>query len=118
MNRGDRLSLGEFLTSPNEKYILLMSFDGRLKLSYTNLNRVFWQINTSESADRFFLDSNGNLVLQARNSNLWQSNTRNQGEYLVLENNANLVLYDANDTQVWSSGSAIGELNEIQVFFF
>lgn len=108
MNKGDQLIEGEFLASQNEEYLLMLTFEGSLQLSYDGVLRVLWKVSVADKpGKRFSLDTNGNLVLYD-NTNLvvWQTATRGRGEYLVLENNANLVLYDANGFEVWSSGTA------------
>ena len=61
---------------------------------------------SSNGAYRFYLQSDGNLVLreQASGSALWSSKTNGQnGSQLVLQGDGNLVLYTSTATAVWSS---------------
>ena len=63
---------------------------------------------SSNGQYRFYLQSDGNLVLRDWNTreSLWSSGTHGQGgTELILQSDGNLVLYTASGTPVWSSNT-------------
>ncbi len=106
---GDSLRTGEFLTSANGIYQLMLQANGNLVLrdSRSNApadNRLWRTYTGDEAADRLELMPNGNLVLwDGRGAKLWESDTRNsKADRLVLTNSGNLVLSRGDET-LWSA---------------
>lgn len=98
------LRKGEYLTSTNGKYNLIMQEDGNLVL-YQN-NQPLWASNTAGRAvSQCIMQSDGNLVIYGSNA-VWASNTvGNSGAYLILQDDGNAVIYRPNDQPIWATGT-------------
>lgn len=104
---------GGWLVSQNGIFILTMTLNGNLMLSFKNRNLIRWESKTSGRGERLVMEQNGNLVIYDKNKNIvWESGTTGRGEYLQLENEANLVVYDSNQIEIWSSGT------DLSIFYF
>ena len=103
------LKPGEFLTSPNGKFILIMQYSGQLAL-YTG-GSMIWQsetVNWDNKDSTLRIQGDGNLVLYKSNGTaIWASGTSGQGSVrLTLQDDGNLVLYKSNGTAIWASGTS------------
>ena len=101
------LKRGEWKSSQNKDYLLVMGYDGNLVLSYYNGRRIIWQSNTTGYGDRLVMGSDGNLVIYDNKSYpVWQTNTSGWGDYTILKYNGNLAVVVHVDTGtliVWST---------------
>lgn len=104
MQKGDNLVKGKWLSSRNEKYVLLMEENGHLVLYPVETEKIeIWGINFEGPGNRFVIEKSGNMIMYNENQKvIWQSHTTS-GEYLKVENVGQLVLYDVNGKRVWTS---------------
>ena len=105
---GESLKAGEFLTSPNGKYVLVMQYSGQL-IMYSG-NKIIWQsgpIDWSHENSRATMQSDGNLVVYTPSGHaIWASNTGDGTiSRLALQDDGNLVMY-GNQGAFWSSNTA------------
>ncbi len=116
LNDGYTLYSGQYLSSANGSYFLLMQTDGNLVL-YISTNWVpinaMWSTRSWASSYqrpyRLMMQTDGNLVMYDNiNRPVWASGTDNYGvkpHRLVLQDDGNLVLYDANNRKTWSTNT-------------
>jgi hypothetical protein len=111
LNPGGSLKRGEYLTSDNQQYSLLLERDGNLVL-YAG-RRVLWTSNTEgQEVQRCTMQLDGNLVLYSRKDQpVWSTSTSDRpGSFLVLQNDGNLVIYQP--YPVWASNTERGQRDE------
>ena len=102
ITNGQVINKGEYIASPNKKFIAIMQQDGNFVLY--NTNRVLWHSATSDkSADCVILQNDGNIVIYSTSGKvLWTSNIRSAGE-LKIQDDGNLVAYEGGGKAVWST---------------
>lgn len=107
LNRGERLSAGQSLTSPNGLLTLVMQTDGNLVL-YAPGNAARWYTQTYGNPGAFVqLQTDGNLVLYAADLTVlknWATNGTD-ASFLQVQDDGNLVLYTSNATPLWYTGT-------------
>jgi len=98
---------GDYLTSNDKRFKLIMQTDGNLVL-YKNNNVAIWHTVTfgKPYINRLVMQGDGNAVLYDKNDKYyWNSHTNNyHNGYLVLQNDGNLVIYQ-NGIARWNSGT-------------
>jgi len=108
LTTGDTLKPGEFISSADGSYMLIMQYSGQLVLYRSGL--AIWQsssINMDEQGASFVLQSDGNMVLYKGGSATWGSGTDGKGgTKLILQDDGNLVLYTADSKPVWGSDTS------------
>lgn len=83
--KGDELKRGEWISSKNKEFFLLMENDGNLVLKYSNQIGIFWQTKTNGFGDRLVMELSGDLVLYDQNKSiLWHSNTTEIGSFFYI----------------------------------
>ena len=99
---GDRLDVGDALTSPNGAYTVTLQDDGNLVLAARGA--PVWATGTNgQPVVRAEVQTDGNFVLYTPDKPVWHSDTRGKKNVrLVLQDDRNLVLYAA-DGVAWAS---------------
>jgi hypothetical protein len=106
---GESLHPGDYLTSPDGRYTLVLQNDGNLVL-YGQNNQPRWASSTEgHQVTEARLQDDGNLVLyDAAGHAAWASNTPGPtrvGLRLVLQNDGNAVIYEENGRPVWATST-------------
>lgn len=104
LTAGQKLNIGDSLTSANGAYSLTLQQDGNRVLSQSG--QAVWATNTwgngVTSAD---LQADGNFVLYAGSSPMWSSNTNGKTDVrLVVQDDRNVAIYSGNQV-VWQSAT-------------
>jgi LysM repeat protein len=109
LQNGEKLEVGQSLTSLNEAYKLTLQDDGNLVL-YSGAEAV-WSTETSgKNVVRAEVQKDGNFVLYTPDDPVWASQTKGAKDVrLILQNDRNLVLYGF-DGPAWSSGTQTDEV--------
>jgi len=114
---GSQMKPGEFLTSSNGLFVLIMQYAGQLVL-YTN-GQPIWQssgADWSQQGAYFAFQTDGNLVIYQGKSPLWNSKTAGQpATSLTLQDDGDLVLSDATGQAIWqtSTSRAVAAYNNV-----
>ena len=111
LNPGETLKRGEYLTSDNQRYSLVLERDGNLVL-YAG-KHALWTSNTQgQRVQTCTLQADGNLVLSLGNGQpVWSTSTEGRpGSFLVLQNDGNIVIYQP--YPVWASNTEQGQRDE------
>lgn len=100
----EQLTKGQFLTSNNGRYQLILQEDGNLVLY--EVKRALWSSRTNGKAvSRCVMQSDGNLVIYGFNKAIWASRTDgNAGAYLIVQDDGNVVIY-VNDKSIWATNT-------------
>jgi hypothetical protein len=108
LTTGNTLKPGEFISSADGSYMLIMQYSGQLVLYRSG--QSIWQsgaINWDQQGGYFILQGDGNMVIYKDGSATWSSATDGKsGTKLVLQNDGNLVLYTTANQAAWSSGTS------------
>ena len=110
LTAGKSLRKGQFLTSPNTAYVLLLQTDGNFCLRYSPPgSEGIWcsAENKLGYADTVAMQSDGNLCLSTNGDqgNAKCTNTASHpGAYLTVQDNGSAVIYDGS-TVLWNIGS-------------
>lgn len=105
--KGQTLTQGQYLLSPDTNSLLVLQEDGNLVLR--NDFQVIWSTNTGGNPNsRLVLQEDGNLVLYAfDNKVLWASGTNGtDSSRLTTQADGNLVLYKQSGGASWYSGTS------------
>ncbi|TDZ80086.1 LysM domain/BON superfamily protein [Mycobacteroides salmoniphilum] len=104
LTEGQKLEVGQSITSNNGAYSLTLQQDGNLVLS--EYSTVVWATGTNgTSPERAEVQSDGNFVLYADGKPVWHSDTEGKENVrLVLQDDRNLVLYSG-DTPAWATAT-------------
>ncbi|MDR3659674.1 MAG: LysM peptidoglycan-binding domain-containing protein [Mycobacterium sp.] len=109
LQKGEKLEVGQSLTSNNEAYRLVLQDDGNLVL-YTGEQSVWATGTNGQAVQRAEVQEDGNFVLYAADAPVWDSKTAGAGDVrLVLQDDRNLVLYGS-DGAKWSSDTHTDEV--------
>ncbi|WP_029114058.1 LysM peptidoglycan-binding domain-containing protein [Mycobacterium sp. URHB0044] len=101
---GEKLEVGQRLTSRNGAYELVLQDDGNLVL-YAGEESVWSTGTNGENVVRAEVQSDGNFVLYTPEKPVWHSDTKGAKDVrLILQDDRNLVLYGF-DGPAWSSGT-------------
>lgn len=104
LNSNQALSAGQFITSSNGNYRLVIQDDGNAVVY--SINRAIWSSDTAgKPANNLVMQGDGNLVLyDAQSKPYWYSSTAGKGtSHLVMQDDGNLVVYNGNGQATWSS---------------
>ncbi len=109
LQRGDKLEVGQSLTSNNGAYRLVLQEDGNLVL-YAGEQSVWATATDGQDVRRAEVQSDGNFVLYTPDKPVWASQTAGADNVrLVLQDDRNLVLYSGDDAK-WSSETHTDEV--------
>lgn len=104
---------GQFMTSPNGRFLLGYQPDGNLVL-YENSVALWSSRTAGTEAGRCEMQIDGNLVIYAPNNQpLWSSNTwgaQFEGSTLLLTDDGNLRISNRDSQSVWSTNTNNGRL--------
>ncbi len=95
LRAGEELRRGDYLTSLNGQYRLILQRDGNLVL-YGPREQTIWSSGTQGMPiEKCIMQGDGNLVLYLSNGQpAWSSNTpRYPGAFLAVQSDGNLVIY-------------------------
>ncbi|MEZ0050110.1 nucleoid-associated protein YgaU [Mycobacterium sp. MAA66] len=109
LNKGEKLEVGQSLTSNNGAYRATLQDDGNFVL-YAG-DQAVWSTGTDgKSVQRAEAQEDGNFVLYAADGPVWASQTAGASDVrLVLQDDRNLVLYGS-DGAKWSSETHTDEV--------
>ncbi|HKP89224.1 MAG TPA: CHAP domain-containing protein [Thermoleophilaceae bacterium] len=105
---GDVMTAGQYLTTANGQYKLVMQGDGNLVLYTANFSRALWASNTAgHSGARTAMQTDGNLVIYGpSNEVLFATGTWGKpGSSLSAQSDGNVVLYNPSHQPLWNSGT-------------
>ncbi len=105
LRAGESLKRGDYLTSLNGQYRLILQRDGNLVL-YGPREQALWSSNTQGMPiEKCIMQGDGNLVLYLSNGQpVWSSNTpRYPGAFLALQSDGNLVIFSPQP--VWATNT-------------
>jgi hypothetical protein len=111
LNPGATMTAGQYLTTANGQYKLVMQGDGNLVLYTANLSRALWASNTANHPGaRVVMQGDGNLVIYGpSNEVLFASNTAGRpGASLVAQTDGNVVIYSSEHQPLWASNTVNG----------
>ena len=105
---GEKLEVGQKLTSSNGAYEVVLQDDGNLVLHAAGV--AVWSTETNgEKVVRAEVQKDGNFVLYTADKPVWHTDTKGAKDVrLILQDDRNLVLYGF-DGPAWSSGTATDE---------
>jgi len=108
LQKGEKLEVGQSLTSNNGAYKVTLQDDGNFVL-YSG-DQAIWSTETNgQSVVRAEVQEDGNFVLYTAEKPVWHSDTKGAKDVrLVLQDDRNLVLYGF-DGPAWSSGTNTDE---------
>lgn len=108
LDAGEALTAGQYLTSPNGQYILVMQGDGNL-VEYENSTPLWESGTTGTGANRALMQSDGNFVLYNSSGAVWQTHSMGAAAAysLKLQDDKNLVIYNG-FTPVWNRYVTLG----------
>jgi nucleoid-associated protein YgaU len=108
LEEGQKLLVGNSLTSKNGAYTLTLQEDGNLVLSSSE--GAVWATGTNgQPVERAEVQEDGNFVLYTADKPVWASQTKGKKKVLlVLQDDRNLVLY-SEDGPVWKSDTHTDE---------
>ncbi|GLP75462.1 lectin [Mycobacterium antarcticum] len=109
LHNGEKLEVGQALTSENGAYRLILQDDGNMVL-YAGAESVWSTGTNGKNVVRAEVQSDGNFVLYTPKDPVWASQTKGAKDVrLVLQNDRNLVLYGF-DGPAWSSDTKTDEV--------
>ena len=102
LQKGEKLEVGQSLTSDNGAYNLKLQDDGNLVL-YSGDTAVWSTETNGQPVVRAEVQEDGNFVLYTADKPVWHSDTKGAKDVrLILQDDRNLVLYGF-DGVAWSS---------------
>ncbi|TPG33753.1 LysM peptidoglycan-binding domain-containing protein [Mycolicibacterium hodleri] len=109
LQNGDKLEVGQSLTSQNGAYKLILQDDGNLVL-YAGDDSVWSTGTNGKNVVRAEVQTDGNFVLYTPDDPVWASQTKGAKDVrLILQDDRNLVLYGF-DGPAWSSDTKTDEV--------
>ncbi|WP_060999818.1 LysM peptidoglycan-binding domain-containing protein [Mycolicibacterium mucogenicum] len=109
LQKGEKLEVGQSLTSNNGAYRLVLQDDGNLVL-YAGEQSVWATATDGQDVKRAEVQEDGNFVLYTPDKPVWASQTAGADNVrLVLQDDRNLVLYSGDDAK-WSSETHTDEV--------
>ncbi|UCZ58211.1 LysM peptidoglycan-binding domain-containing protein [Mycolicibacterium phocaicum] len=109
LQKGEKLEVGQSLTSNNGAYRLVLQDDGNLVL-YAGEQSVWATATNGQDVQRAEVQEDGNFVLYTADKPVWHSDTQGaENVRLVLQDDRNLVLYSGDDAK-WSSETHTDEV--------
>lgn len=108
LEEGEKLLVGNSLTSKNGAYTLTLQEDGNLVL-YSGDDAVWATATDGQNVERAEVQKDGNFVLYTPDKAVWASQTKGAEKVLlVLQDDRNLVLYSEKGP-VWKSDTHTDE---------
>lgn len=108
LEEGQKLLVGNSLTSKNGAYTLTLQQDGNLVL-YSGDDAVWATGTDGQQVERAEVQEDGNFVLYTADKPVWASQTKGKKKViLVLQDDRNLVLY-SEEGPVWKSDTQTDE---------
>ncbi|MCP9275188.1 LysM peptidoglycan-binding domain-containing protein [Mycolicibacterium arenosum] len=108
LEEGQKLLVGNSLTSKNGAYTLTLQQDGNLVL-YSGDDAVWSTKTDGQKVERAEVQEDGNFVLYTAEKPVWASQTKGKKKVLlVLQDDRNLVLY-SEEGPVWKSDTHTDE---------
>ena len=106
---GERMSRGEFVSSPSGRYQFGLSYSGDLQLKGPNSNDLIWRAEMS-NANNCNMQTDGNLLTQNSDGNVnWRSRTsHNDGATLILDDGGQVKILH-NNAVIWLAGESRGQ---------
>ena len=109
LQNGEKLEVGQSLTSLNGAYKLILQEDGNLVL-YAGAQAVWSTETNGKDVVRAEVQTDGNFVLYTPHDAVWASQTKGAKDVrLILQDDRNLVLYGF-DGPAWSSNTQTDEV--------
>jgi len=109
LQKGEKLEVGQSLTSRNGAYELTLQDDGNLVL-YAGEQAVWSTGTNGKNVVRAEVQADGNFVLYTPDDPVWASQTKGAKDVrLILQDDRNLVLYGF-DGPAWSSNTQTDEV--------
>ena len=108
LTRGESLAPGQFVTSCDGRFRLIMQTDGNLvlyRMVSGQQSTALWYTSThGTGAQKAIMQTDGNFVVyDASNTARWLTWTHNNpGAHLALQNDGNLVVYQSSSALWWS----------------
>lgn len=109
LQNGEKLEVGQSLTSKNGAYKVTLQDDGNLVL-YSG-DKAVWSTETNgQNVVRAEVQKDGNFVLYTADKPVWHTDTKGAKDVrLILQDDRNLVLYGF-DGPAWSSNTQTDEV--------
>ena len=109
LNSGDSLRAGEYLSSPNGRYVALNRADDSLFVVFDREAEVgVWSNGVfGEPGGRVLMRSDGQLVVFRRGEEIWRSGTVSPGAVALMQDNNQLALYGIGVGAIWSNGNSL-----------
>ena len=103
---GEKLEVGQKLTSSNGAYEVVLQDDGNLVL-YAGQTAVWSTETNGQNVVRAEVQKDGNFVLyDQHNAPVWASNTAGSpGAYLAIQDDGNMVVYRKDHHPLWSTNT-------------
>jgi hypothetical protein len=111
LNGNQKLQIGQYLRSADNRYALLLQTDGNLVL-YGPGYHVLWSAGTpNQNVAYAIMQTDGNLVLYtSHNVAVWSTGTSGHGSsFAIVQTDGNFVVYTSAKVATWSSGTS-GEI--------
>lgn len=102
---GQRLGVGQRLTSPNGKFYMEYQGDGNLVIYETGIKPIWASDTGGESLGYLEMQADGNLVLYSATRPIRASRTSGEGIMIQLQDDGNLVMYQDGEP-IWASMSS------------
>jgi LysM repeat protein len=108
LQNGEKLEVGQKLTSSNGAYEVVLQDDGNFVL-YAGEKAVWSTKTNGQDVVRAEVQKDGNFVLYTPDKPVWHTDTKGAKDVrLILQDDRNLVLYGM-DGPAWSSGTQTDE---------
>lgn len=108
--KGDELKRGEWISSENKEYLLVMENYGNLVLQYSNQIDSVWELQTNGLGSRLAMEYNGDLVLYDKSNNsIWHSKTAGIGGFFYIADDGKFVIVSDSDEEELLSKKAKGK---------
>ncbi len=106
LDAGDRLPIGNALSSPNHDYVLRFQNDGNLVLS-APWGPIWSTKTTGKNLTNgvAIMQNDGNFVLYGPDGSVWDSDTHGSHCALIVQNDGNVVIQNR-DGVLWSTKTA------------
>ena len=120
LDLGERLNVGQQLTSSNGRFVLLMQTDSNLVLYHDGVaeGHAYWTTNTEwlppdQKPTYVLMQTDANLVMYDNGGHArWASGTWGPAfiaPHIILEDDGNLVIYHNGSQPIWASGRVGGD---------
>ena len=102
LNPGQQINSGEYLRSPDGRYVVVMqAADGNV-VEYGPGAHVIWATGANGGGNRLVMQTDGNLVKYAGTIANWNSQTTGANNTANLQSDGNFVVRLANGTAIWT----------------